>query len=74
MNRIVGALKATYTFFAGDAIILGGVALAFIAGTLLVRVLQAPNALSALVFVALIVAGLVLTLGRELRGRPRTRR
>jgi membrane protein implicated in regulation of membrane protease activity len=74
LNRIVGALKATYNFFAGDAIILGGVALAFIVGTLLVRVLQAPNALSALVFVALIVAGLVVTLGRELRGRPRTRR
>lgn len=74
MNRIAGALKATYNFFAGDAIILGGVALAFIIGTLLVRVIQAPNALSALVFVALIVGGLVLTLGRELRGRPRMRR
>jgi len=73
MNRIIGALKATYNFFAGDAIILGGVALAFIVGTLLVRVMNAPNALAAIVFVALIVGGLVVTLGRELVGRPRTR-
>jgi hypothetical protein len=73
MNRILGAAKATYNFFAGDAILLTAVALAFIVGTLLIHVLNAPNALSAVVFVAFIVGGLVTTLGREVQGRPRSR-
>ena len=46
---------------------------AFVIVGLLVRVVKAPNALVALVFVALIVGGLAITLGRELRGRPRQR-
>jgi hypothetical protein len=73
MNRILGAAKATYNFFAGDAILLTAVALAFIVGTLLIHVFNAPNALSAAVFVAFIVGGLVTTLGREVQGRPRSR-
>ena len=73
MNRITGALKATYNFFAGDAIILGGVVLAFVVGALLLDVAKAPNALSAVVFVAIIAGSLTLTLGRELAGRPRQR-
>ncbi|MFI5271555.1 MAG: hypothetical protein ACHQ4H_00810 [Ktedonobacterales bacterium] len=70
MNRIMGAVKAAYYFFAGDLIILGGVVLAFIAGALLVH-FGTANPISAVIFVALIVAALTTTLGRELRGRPR---
>ena len=73
MNRVIGAAKATYNFFAGDAIILGGVVLAFVVGALLLDVAKAPNALSAVVFVAIIAGSLALTLGRELAGRPRQR-
>lgn len=73
MNRVTGALKATYNFFAGDAIILGGVVLAFVVGALLLDVAKAPNAVSAVVFVALIAGSLAVTLGRELAGRPRQR-
>jgi hypothetical protein len=73
MNRILSALKATYNFFAGDAILLTAVALAFIVGALLIHVLNVPNALSAVIFVAFIVGGIVTTLGRELRGRERVR-
>jgi hypothetical protein len=66
MNRIVSAAKATYNFFAGDAIILTAVLLAFILGLVLVHAAHAPNPLVAVVFIALIVGGLVLTLRREL--------
>lgn len=71
MNRIGGAFKATYNFFAGDAIILGGVVLAFVVGALLLDAAQAPNALAAVIFVAIIAGSLAVTLGRELAGRPR---
>jgi len=73
MSRITGAVKATYNFFAGDAILLVAVLAAFVIGGLLVGAAKAPNALVAVVFVALIVGGLATTLGRELRGRPRQR-
>lgn len=73
MNAIVRALKATYNFFAGDAILLAATAVAFVLGLLLVHVLSAPNALVAIIFVACIVGGLALTLGRELHGRERRR-
>lgn len=71
MNAIVRALKATYNFFAGDAILLVATALAFALGLLLVHLFAAPNPLVAVVFVGCIVGGLALTLGRELRGRER---
>jgi uncharacterized membrane protein len=71
MKRVVGILKATYFFFAGDAILLVAVLLAFALAALLGKVAQAPNLVIALLFIALIVGGLALTLGRELRGRPR---
>jgi hypothetical protein len=71
MNRVIGALKATYNFFAGDAILLTAVLLSFALAALLGKALQAPNLLVAILFVAVIVGGLVLTLGRELRGRQR---
>jgi hypothetical protein len=66
MNRIVSAVKATYYFFAGDAIILCAVLLAFLLGYVLAHVAHAPNPLVAVVFIGLIVGGLVLTLSREL--------
>ncbi len=73
MSRVTGALKATYNFFAGDAIILVGVVLAFVVCALLLDAAKAPNALAAAIFVALIAGSLALTLGRELAGRPRQR-
>jgi hypothetical protein len=42
------------------------VLLAFVLGFVLVHVAHAPNPLVAVVFIALIVGGLVLTLSREL--------
>ena len=75
MSRITGPIKATYNFFAGDAIILGAVAAAFILGEiLLVHAFDAPNVAVAVVFVGIIVAGLTTTLGREIRGRRRAPR
>ena len=73
MNRVTGALRATYNFFAGDAIILVGVVLAFVVGALLLNVAHAPNALTAVIFMVIIAGSLALTLGRELAGRPRQR-
>ena len=72
MNRVLGALKATYNFFAGDTIILSSVAVAFILAELLLRALSAPNAVVAVIFVAIIVGGLTATLSRELLGRKRS--
>ena len=71
MKRVLGALKATYLFFAGDAILLVSVLLAFGLAALLGKVAQTPNLVVGIVFVALIVGGLALTLGREVRGRQR---
>ena len=73
MNAILRGIKATYTFFAGDAIILASVVIAFALGLFLDRVAQASSTVVAVVFIALIVLGLALTLGREVRGRPRAR-
>lgn len=73
MNRITSAVKATYNFFSGDAILLVATLVAFVVAWLLIHAAQAPNPLSAVVFVAIIVGGLVTTLGREVRGRPRHR-
>lgn len=71
MSRITKALKATYNFFAGDATILAAVIAAFVIGWLLVHAAKAPNALVGAVFIVLMVAGLAITLGRELAGRKR---
>ncbi len=71
MRQVLNALKATYLFFAGDVILLVAVLLAFGLAALLSQVAHAPNVLVGILFVALIVGGLALTLGRELRGRPR---
>lgn len=71
MNHVTKALKATYNFFAGDAIILSAVIAAFVIGWLLVHAAKAANPLVGVVFIVLIVAGIVVTLGRELAGRER---
>jgi hypothetical protein len=71
VKHLLNVLKATYNFFAGDAILLVAVVLAFALAALLGKVVQAPNLLVGIVFVALIVGGLALTLGRELCGRAR---
>ena len=70
MNAILRGLKATYNFFAGDAILLGAVAVAFLLAFALERA-SLPNALVAVLFIGCIVGGLVTTLARELRGRSR---
>jgi hypothetical protein len=72
MNRITGAIKATYNFFSGDAIILSAVIVAFVLGIILAQAVKAPNVVVALLFVAIIVASLVATLSRELVGRKRS--
>jgi hypothetical protein len=73
MNAIARGVKATYNFFAGDAIILTAVIIAFVVGAVLARAAKAPNLVSAVVFIALIAGGLVATLNRERAGRPKAR-
>jgi hypothetical protein len=73
MNRLLGALRATYNFFSGDAITLTATLIAFALCLLLARVFQAPTAAVAIVFVMIIASGLIATLWREVAGRPRTR-
>ena len=73
MNAILRGIKAAYNFFAGDAIILTAVVIAFALGLFLDKAVQASSVVIAVVFIALIVLGLALTLGREVRGRPRVR-
>lgn len=72
MSRITSAIKATYNFFVGDMIILAAVLLAFVVVGVLGGVAHAPNVLLAVIFIGLIVAGLTLTLSREVVGRERS--
>lgn len=72
MQRVLNAIKATYNFFSGDAILLSATIAAFVFGLLLAK-LGTPNALVAIIFVAIIVGSLVTTLGREIAGRSRQR-
>jgi hypothetical protein len=66
MDRVLGAIKAAYYFFAGDAIVLAGVVLAFVAAYLLETLVRPPNQLVAGgVFVVLILLSITVTLGRE---------
>ncbi|HEX8982002.1 MAG TPA: hypothetical protein VF792_04475 [Ktedonobacterales bacterium] len=73
MDRVVGALKATYNFFSGDAILLSAVIVAFLLGLLLIQTLHAPSLLVGVIFLVIIVGALVMTLRREIAGRPRQR-
>ena len=76
MNRIVNVIKATYNFFVGDAILLAAVVIAFGLATIIVRVLTSPsfdtrNVIGAILLIAIVVAGLATTLGRELMSRKK---
>jgi hypothetical protein len=71
LSRITGAIKATYNFFVGDAIILVSVATAFLLVGILVHGLHVANPVAAITLIVIIVAGLATTLGRELAGRKR---
>lgn len=73
MARVLGAIMAIYNFFSGDAILLSAAVITFALGYVLAQVVKAPNALVAVIFVAIIVLGLVVTLRREIAGRPRQR-
>lgn len=73
MSAIMGFLKSVYNFFAGDAILLVAVAIAFIVAALLTHVAHLTNMVTGVIFIAIIVAGLVATEARELAGRARTR-
>lgn len=71
MSRIVSFVRAVYNFFAGDAILLVAVAIAFALAFLLGRVHGMPMVVPAVVFIAAIVGGLATTLGCEALGQPR---
>lgn len=76
MNRIVNAAKATYNFFVGDAILLGAVVIAFGLGSIILHLLTSPNigarnVIAAILLIAIVVAGLASTLGRELMSRKK---
>lgn len=73
MERVLGAIKATYNFFSGDAILLSAAVVAFALCLVLAQVAHAPNPLVAVIFVVIIVGGLFVTLRREIAGRPRQR-
>jgi hypothetical protein len=74
MNRLLGALKATYNFFSGDAITLTTTIIAFIVCGLLSGLIghfmHAPSLVIALILIGAIVGSLIATLLREVGGRP----
>jgi hypothetical protein len=65
MKGLMKALKSIYDFFAGDHIIVSGVALAFAVAALLVHVVTTALIVIVAVFLGLIIGGLVVTLARE---------
>lgn len=69
MNTILRAVKAIYNFFAGDMFILASVIAAFVVASLLLGHTTLPNAVVAVIFVALIASGLAVSLGHEVSGR-----
>jgi hypothetical protein len=71
VNRILQGIKATYNFFAGDAIILSGTAIAFIVAALLIHVNHADNLFAGAFFIAIVIISLVATLSRELFSHAR---
>lgn len=66
MKSIIRVLKSIYDFFAGDAILLVAVALAFGLAAFLSRATHEENLLVVAAFVGLIIIGLITTVGREL--------
>lgn len=73
MNKILSALKATYNFFSGDAITLTATLVAFVLCWILSKAAGASSAVIGVLLVVIVVTGLVITLGREVAGRPRAR-
>jgi len=69
MKRFFRALLAVYNFFAGDAILLSGVIVAFGITFLLARI--ATNLIAILTFICVIVAALIVTLSREARSKSK---
>ena len=68
MDRVLGWLKAAYNFISGDWIVMLFVTVAFLAATALEHIIPGPAGqqfVVGLVFVALIMLSLVVTLGRE---------
>ncbi|HEY7832548.1 MAG TPA: hypothetical protein VIG30_03180 [Ktedonobacterales bacterium] len=77
MDRVLGWLKAAYNFISGDWIVMLIVAVAFLAAWALTRVIPGPAGqqfVAGLVFVALIMLSLVVTLGRERESARRKQR
>lgn len=70
-GRFLSALRSVYGFFAGDTILLCGVAVAFGLAAVLLNLTDVPTSLVAILFVTAILGGLVATLGRELKGRDK---
>jgi len=67
MKSLWKALVSVYDFFAGDAILLAATAVSFAVTAVLSRVMHESNLIAAFVFVAIVVAGLIATISRELR-------
>ena len=68
VNTVLQALKAIYTFFAGDISILAGTSVAFVGAFLLLRWGHAPNALVAVLFVVCLFTGLTDSVNRAIGG------
>jgi hypothetical protein len=66
VNTVLQVLKAIYDFFAGDVSILAGASVAFVSAFLLLRWGHAPTALVAVLFIALLLAGLTDSVNREI--------
>ena len=69
MKALLKVLKSIYNFFAGDAIILTAVALAFVFGGLMLHAYRTPHTIAAIIFVGIIVIGLATTVRREVGKR-----
>jgi hypothetical protein len=69
MRAVLRAVKATYNFFAGDLFILAGAIAAFVLARLLLILTTLPNAVVAVIYIALIAGGLTMSLGHEVSGR-----
>jgi uncharacterized membrane protein len=65
-NPVVKVLRSIYNFFSGDSILLIFTLIAFGLVAVLLRAFQKTNALVAIIFIAIVVAGLTATLAREI--------
>ena len=74
VRSVTQTLKAIYDFFAGDVSILAGTSVAFVGAFLLLQWGHAPNTLVAVLFVALLLAGLIDSVNREISGQGASRR